>query len=93
MLEIITNNQPRNLVCGHELTDDEKAQFSYLDDIDSHNFVKFKCRVLDPDEFMVTSPEGEFSEWSGVHNETFYSGILIKYTEDREQVIMGSYYC
>lgn len=92
MLEIITNNKPRDFTYGYELSEAEKADFDYIDDIDAHDFVRYKGRVLDPSEFVVTGTKGEFSEWSGVHCETFFSGLLIKYTNDHQQVIMGSYY-
>lgn len=92
MLEIITNNKPRDLTYGYELSGAEKADFDYIDDINAHDFVRYKGRVLDPDEFVVTDPNGKFAEWSGSRSETFYSGLLIKYTDDRQQVIMGSYY-
>ena len=92
MLEIITNNKPRNFTYGYELSEAEKADFDYIDDIDAHDFIRYKGRVLDPSEFVATDPNGEFAEWTGSHSETFYSGLLIKYTDDHQQVIMGSYY-
>ena len=92
MLEIITNNKPRDLTYGYELSEAEKADFDYIDDIDAHDFVRYKGRVLDPSEFVATDPNGNFAEWAGYHSETFYSGLLIKYTNDHQQVIMGSYY-
>ena len=91
MLTIKTNNTPRNLVYGYELTDKKKAEFDYIEDIDTHGFFIYKESLYDPSEF-VRAPEDIPGNWQGIHNETFFSGILIKYTEDYEQIIVASYY-
>ena len=41
-IKIITNNKPRQLIYGYELTDKQKQDFDYITDIDSHDFVKYK---------------------------------------------------
>lgn len=94
-LKIITNHVPRNLVYGYELTDKERAKFDYVkpDEIDSHDFFRYKGRIYDPREFMVISrhaPE-PMQSWDGYSSDTFFSGILIKYVNDNEQVIVGMY--
>ena len=92
MLEIITNNQPRNLLYGSELTDKQKEDFDYIDDIDSHDFISYKGRIYDPSEFMRTEEKGDFAAWQGYSSDSAFSGVLLRYTEDQEQVIMGTYY-
>ena len=86
-MKIITNNVPRNMVYGYELTDKQKQDFDYLDDIDSHNFVKYKGMVFDLSEFMITELEG----WDGVSGQSYFNGYLIKIV-DSDTVIMGAYY-
>ena len=89
-MKITTNNQPRNLIYGYELTDTEKEDFDYLDDIDSHDFFRFKGNLYDPSEFMC-SPSLE-PTWMGVQPDSFFSGVVIRYTDDFEQVVCGTYY-
>ena len=88
-MKIITNNQPRNLIYGYELTDSEKEDFDYIENIDSHDFFRFKGIVYDPSEFM-TSPTIE-PDWQGYQSASFFSGIVIRYTDDFEQVVCGTY--
>ena len=86
-MKIITNNVPRNMTYGYELTDKQKQDFDYLDDIDSHDFVKYKGMVFDVSEFMITELEG----WDGVSGGSYFHGYLIKIV-DSDTVIMGAYY-
>ena len=86
-MKIITNNVPRNMVYGYELTDKQKQDFDYLEDIDSHDFVKYKGMIFDVSEFMITELEG----WDGVSGQSYFNGYLIKIV-DSDTVIMGAYY-
>ena len=86
-MKIITNNVPRNMIYGYELTDKQKQDFDYLEDIDSHDFVKYKGMVFDVSEFMITELEG----WDGVSGGSYFHGYLIKIV-DSDTVIMGAYY-
>ena len=86
-MKIITNNVPRNMAYGYELTDKQKQDFDYLEDIDSHDFVKYKGMVFDLSEFMITELEG----WDGVSGGSYFHGYLIKIV-DSDTVIMGAYY-
>ena len=86
-MKIITNNVPRNMIYGYELTDKQKQDFDYIDDIDSHDFVKYKGMVFDVSEFMITELEG----WDGVSGQSYFNGYLIKIV-DSDTVIMGAYY-
>ena len=96
-LKIITNNVPRLLLYGYELTPEQKSDFDYIDDIDSHPFVIFKGNVYDIGEFMRTpSHNSPFTEWHGYRSDSYFSGVLIKYCDggpwyDGDRVIMGWY--
>lgn len=86
-IKIMTNNKPRQLIYGYELSDKQKQDFDYIEDIDSHDFVKYKGRVFDVGEFMITELEG----WDGVSGQSYFNGYLIKIV-DSDTVIMGRYY-
>jgi hypothetical protein len=95
-VKIITNNQPRNLLDWNELTEKEQADYDIdPSKADECSFVRYKgnCYWLDG-EFMVLSSvvSDPFHKWDGVLQDTFFSGILVKWTSDGEQVIMGRYY-
>ena len=90
-IEIITNNVPRDFTYGSELTDEQKAEFDYVDDIDSHDFFIYKGRVYDTGEFMIHSAP-EFEKWDGVSHDTYFSGIVIRYVNHYEQVVVGTFY-
>ena len=91
-MKIITNNKPRQLVYGYELTDKQKQDFDYIDDIDSHDFVKYKNNIYDLSEFMRVENNDSLKDWHGYSSDSFFSGTLVKYTDDMESVIMGWYY-
>lgn len=72
---------------GYELTDKQKQDFDYIEDIDSHDFVKYKGMIFDVSEFMTTELKG----WDGVSGQSYFSGYLIRMV-DSDTVIMGWYY-
>lgn len=90
-IKIMTNNKPRQLIYGYELTDKQKQDFDYIDDIDSHNFVKYKNNIYDLSEFMRIENNDSLKDWHGYSSDSFFSGTLVKYVDD-DTVIMGWYY-
>ena len=89
--KIITNNKPRQLVYGYELTDKQKQDFDYIEDIDSHDFVKYKNNIYDLSEFMRIESIDSLKDWHGYSSGSYFSGTLVKYIDD-DTVIMGWYY-
>lgn len=64
------------------------------------HFVRFKGRILDLGDFIAChnsfhSPNCPFKDlgWDGYTSDSFFSGILVKYVEDNEAVIVGEYIC
>ena len=99
-LRIVTNNVPRDVLYDYELTADERAEFDYLkwDAIergeDSATFFRYKGRLYDLGEFMTTRGMPEFSplvKWDGYHSDSFFSGIVVRYVEECERVIVGTF--
>lgn len=87
--EIITNHVPQQLIYGSELTVAERQDFNYIEDIDSHDFFRYRGRVYDPDEFMYAGTS--FPGWEGYSSDSYFSGILIHYIDD-EHILVGRYY-
>lgn len=100
-MEIVTNNVPRHIVYGCELTEKERMQFDYYggDEIETVHFARFKGNVVDLNEFMVISKDVAphpqrpgWEKWHGYSSDSFFSGLLVKYLDD-DTVVMGTYYC
>ena len=79
------------MIYGYELTDKQKQDFDYLDDIDSHDFVKYKDNIYDLSEFMIIENNDSLKDWDGYSSDSYFSGTLVKYI-DSDTVIMGWYY-
>lgn len=72
---------------------------------DEAEFVRYKNWVYDLHEFSAivarSNWRGGFSSpvddgspltaWHGIHSDSYFSGILVRYLEDGERVVMGRY--
>lgn len=88
-ITVKTDRKWRNFLYGYELSKRKRKDFYYLDwgkdgDAMTHDFFRYRGRVYDPGEFMP-APQDVFPGWDGIHNDTFFSGILIKFSPDGEQ--------
>jgi len=88
-MKIITNNHWRNILYGYELTEKEREEFDYLDDIDAGNFIQYRGSVYDLGEFFIT-PES-LKPWEAHQSDSYFSGTVIMYSKDLEQVKVGTY--
>lgn len=111
-ITIKTNNQARDVLYAWQLTDKERKEFDYIENIDSPDcsasFVRYKGQVYDLGEFSLIMPgdykgalhpitlrdtENNFVGWNGYQSDSYFSGLVIKYTDDYcESVIIGRYY-
>lgn len=96
MLSIRTNNVPRLPLYGSDLSPHERAEFDYLgEDLDAREFVRFKGHVYDLGEFSHTRQmprDNPLSKWDGVHSDSFFSGVCIRWCADRERVVVGQFF-
>ena len=90
---IKTNNVPRTLLRGYELTDKEKAEFDYYapDELGDALFFRYKGNIYDMDQFLL-APES-LKPWHGYSSSSHFSGVVIKCDARMENVIVGAYYC
>lgn len=88
-----TNNVPRATFSGYELTDKEKAEFDYYtpEELGDASFFRYKGNVYDVGEFLL-APES-LQPWHGHSPTNYFSGVVIRYTDDMESVIVGVYWC
>src|SRR4051812_34571869 len=96
-MQVKTNYVPRDVVNAWELTPGEREEFDYLDwqaierGEASASFFRYKGSVYDLGDFERASST-MFPDWDGYYSETFFSGVLVRYVEDFERVIVGRYY-
>lgn len=101
-ITIVTNNVPRPLVYGFELSEKERKEFDYYDDderLDCACFFRYKGWTYDLGEFTrVAEPVSSNCQfdylkgWDGYSSDSFFSGVLVRYAEDNDYVIVGRYY-
>lgn len=98
-LTIRTNNKPRPIIDAYELTEKKRLEFDYLDwqsiDLgeDSASFFRYKGQIYDLGEFMRVEADSPLSSWDGYASDSYFSGLVAKFTEDRDHVIVGQYFC
>lgn len=95
---IITNGQARDLLALCDLTPSEASDFDYItgEDTYSPRLFRYKGAVYDANEFMRANGESApshrpFAAWHGVQADTYFSGVLIRYVDDFERIIVGRY--
>ena len=87
-MKIVTNNCPRTILSWWDLTPLEQKEFDYLEEGEG-SFFRYKNQVYDLGEAMRIENVGQ---WQGYYSGTAFSGVLVRYTSDYEQVIVGMYY-
>lgn len=107
-ITIKTNNHPRDILYGWDLTPSERAEFDYVDwaavedGRANAEFVRYRGQLID-----VNDTEGipQFAPgWDAYRSDSFFSGIVLRYPRgedgsgrpvefDTERVIVGTYYC
>ena len=91
---VITNNQPRDIIYGFELTEKESAEFDYYssDELNSASFFRYRGQVYDMGQFMRTSGELSAQGWHGIATDTYFSGTVVRIDPDGESVTVGRVY-
>lgn len=103
-MEIRTNNQPRPIIHGYELSEKERKAFDYLEgeDLDMARFFRYKGELYDLGEFSRIVPRinqkgfdhavdenDPLLKWHGIMTESYFSAVVVKYDDEFESVIVG----
>jgi hypothetical protein len=97
-MPITTNHVPRLVIDAYQLTAKEREQFDYLDwpAIDdgrsSAEFFRYRGQLYDLGEFTTTFAlpvSSPFHGWDGYMTDSFFSGLVVKYVDGYEHVIVG----
>jgi hypothetical protein len=91
-MNIRTNNHARPLLGFYDLSEKERTEVGSAYDIVGAQFVRYKEWVYAMDDFVGTTAP-EFEGWHGVYPESYFSGVLVRLSDDGETVQMGTYFC
>jgi hypothetical protein len=97
-ITVRTNNVPRDIIDAYQLTPQERKEFDYLnwDAIeqgnDSASFFRYKGQIYHLGEFMRLDSNTELKGWDGYFNDTYFSGVLVKYVNEGEQIVVAQYF-
>ena len=92
-IEVITNNIPRLLEDGFNLSAEEIKEFDYVEDIAELVVVRYKGELYDIGEFMRPPEELSSLGWHGYSPDTYFSGVVVKLLEeDQDRVVVGTYF-
>lgn len=90
-MKIKTNNHPREVLTWYDLTPEEQKEFNYLEEGEG-SFFRYKNWVYDLGEFVRVDRTVMPDKWQGYWSGSYFSGVLIRYTSDCDQVIVGQYF-
>lgn len=94
---VITNHVPRFTVDACNVPASARDEFDYLDwdaleaGLDSREFVRYRGTWYDLGD-LEGSLTLEGSQWDAHLSDTFFSGILVRWCEGFESVILGRYF-
>lgn len=102
-ITIICNGVPRDIVDGWETTAAERAELDYVDwdaverGEDSFSGFRYLGELYDLSDIPAVDRrdgfESPFQGWDGVMSDSFFSGIVVRYCDDDERVIVGRFFC
>ena len=97
---IRTNNQSRAVLPWWDLTDKERKEFDYLDSDmkrDEAEFGRYRGVVYDLHDmergFGVSEMPAQLKAWDNYRSDSYFSGIVIRWVDEGESVIFGTYFC
>ena len=90
---IKTNGHARDLLSFWELSDVTRAEFDYLaDDPEAHyspRFFEYRGSWYDANDGFTRVTDSALSGWDGAQGESYFSAVLIRYTDDYQAVVIG----
>jgi len=92
-LKIITDHKWHDFLYVYELTDKEQTEHAdTINSDDTLNCFRYRGQVYFLEEFMRLENNDELENWHGYASDTFFSGVLIRISEDGERYQVGRYY-
>ena len=99
-MNVITNNKPRSLITWAELPEGiGESGFDYVEDEDRHEprFFNYRGTWYDIFEFEYIYDRPCYApllrgKWTAVRTDSFFSGIVLRWFDGFNSVIVGRYY-
>ena len=93
-MRITTNNHWRQFKYRHEVPEHILAsEFDWTNEEDhSGGFFQYKGWWYHLDDFMLSTDPAIADHWHGIHTDTFFSGVLIRLSDDGEQYQIATVY-
>lgn len=89
-MTIKTNHHFRPLLYWHDLNDAEQAE--HEDDygaVRHARFFRYRNWLYDLNDFLYVGQEHSLYGWDGYKNESFFSSVVFKYSDDYDAVKVG----
>lgn len=100
-IRIITDHKWRDLKYGYELAPKWRKEFTWIDsaEFDLTEFVVYRKWVYPVSEFMAlnrgsftnTPADSPLAAWDGYISDSFFSGVVVRFSRDCEQVQVGRF--
>jgi hypothetical protein len=89
-MNIVTNNQPRNILHRDEVPKKVlEKEFSHLSE-ETDGFFKYKRVYYHCSDFFYVGQKTELVGWDGYFPDSYFTGIVIKKSKD-DEIIVGTY--
>lgn len=97
-IEVTSNYQARELLCFYDLPKKWQKEFDYIKEEEEKfdaRFFHYRGWFYDTHEFMrletdmMPAPYRMPNYWHGYQSDSFWSGIVLRYCNDYESVIVG----
>jgi hypothetical protein len=93
-MKIITNNQYRPILNWHELTEAEQKELDMYEDVQESSFFRYRKWTYDLCDFWRTDSNDHWKDkWDGYKTDSYFSAILVKYSECGEALRVGLAIC
>ena len=89
-LKIRTNGHYREVLDWSQLTVKEQEEYAYLEE-DGGSFFRYKNWTYFLGDFMRIGNDAPFKGWDGYHSDSFFSGVLVKYSNCGDAVKVATY--
>ena len=92
-LKIRTNGHYRPVLNWYDLLPKEQEEYAYLEE-EGGSFFRYRGWTYFLGDFMRVDNEPHFiGKWDGVHADSFFSGVLVRYEDGGHSVKVGRYTC
>ena len=92
-MKIKTNHHFRPVLYWHDLEANEQSKLADdYETIQESTFFRYRNRIYDLGEFMSARGNGAHElvhAWDGYHNDSYFSAVLVKYSDCGDAVKVG----